>query len=288
MTEVPDSPPALQLAAVESRNRRAIVLRLLLICATALSLFVAAGVYISRLPSELEQEIHLDLLSHETIEESAHVTVLEKIRLHSFHFPRSYPTTYATICVQDGTEFQIGGVWLPREGISWRSDEAPWKTLDTWPTAEQIELQKQRRAFRIAESIEAGRLPRPPGRENFRVRHLTIQTSRTIVDFDPNAKIDPALFAELLEAEVQYTGQSRINRFVSAPFHEPRWTAAHDGVLAVDEYVDYLERYIKTARFKAVNLEPRIQTLRTCIEVLEKIETHGLDFYLLAHDARNP
>ena len=257
---------------------------------TLLSLIAVAAIgpvlYLALQPTEMEQEIRLDLISRGKIGKSARVRVLDDVRLVTFH-RRPYRSSFATICIRDGSQLYLALARCPRIGAAWGSRAEDWLAVKSWPGAKQVQEFKKQRADQMLPALMLGYLPRPASKADYQVQQLSIQASEAIDGFDPNEGIDQALLADILKREVEYTGQFHLNQFSFAPFHKPRWISPAVGIAETQEYIDFLQRHKGRRELAHGPCEPLIETLETVVRQLRRLENRNLKFYLLARDSRS-
>jgi len=245
---------------------------------------IVSLLYLALQPTEVENEIRLDLISKGKISESARVRMLDEVRLVTFH-QRPYRQVFATICLRDGSQLYLALARCPRPGAVWSSRSADWIALESWPTVQQVREYTEQQAEQMLPALMVGYLPRPTGKADFMVDQLSLKISEAIDGFDPNEGIDPKLLADILKHEVQYTGQFHLNQLTFAPFHKPRWIAPEVGIAETREYLDFLQCNKGRRELTDVACEPMIETLQAVTRQLERIEERNLKFYLLASDS---
>lgn len=237
--------------------------------------------FLWRQPTELEQEIRLDLIAAGKIDETAKVEVFQKLDFLTFHQP-PHQQFVAIVGIRQGDDFFLAQARCSRRGRRWHTDRETWRAMTVRPTTAEARAFLRDQPAASFPPMLLGYLPRPADKEDFRVNHLSIRLSNAPVDYDPNRGIDPAMFAALLRHEVRYTGQSHFNPCAFAAFHEPRWIAPRVGIEEAGEYVEFLKTHCGQAELAGVDCEPLIETLELVIERLEEIDQLGLKFHLLA------
>jgi hypothetical protein len=246
---------------------------------------VAGGVVIYLLlqPTELEREIGMDLNAAGKIDDGAVVRVFEKFDFVTFH-QRPRQQQFAIVGIRDGSEIFLAQAQCTGRGRRWRTDSRVWVKLQQWPSGQQIEEFSRDQAEGRLRALLLGYLPRPAGREDFRVHHLGIRISEPEADFDPNQGVDQVMLAELLRREIQYTGQFHLNPLTFAPFHEPRWISPQVGIEELREYIQFLEAHCGESELADVDCQPMMKTLETVVDRMVEIDQLGLKFFLLARE----
>jgi hypothetical protein len=229
-------------------------------------------------PTELEQEIRLDLLTKGEIDEGTRVSVVNELRLFSF-YSRFGPQRFATLCLQDpdgSLHLAYARCW--REGMLWHTDSDRWKSLTAWPSTEEIRTFEDAQADVVAPALESGYLPRPPGTEGFQLTHVSVEVSPETHGFEANRNVDPILLAAALRNGVAP------GSFTLAQFHEPHWHSSRDGIEAIEKSIEYLHRIVGRAECRAMDCESLLEVLHAVKERLLRADELKLKFYFLGTD----
>lgn len=246
-----------------------------------LAVFIVGGFFLAKTvlwPTELEQEIRLDLITTGDIDEQTNVAVLNELKLFSF-YSRFGPQRFATLCLErsDGTlHLAYARCW--REGMLWHTDSNRWRRLATMPSPEQIQAFEAEHADVVAPALKSGYLPRPDGSETFQLTHVSIQVSGESHGFEPNRDIDPEVFAAVLSNGLGP------NSFASAKFHKTRWHSPEDGVEAIEKSIDHLQRILPEPECQALDCKSFLEVLNAVKERLIRAGELDLKFYFLGTD----
>ena len=277
--EKPTTPEVEPTAAFRSaRTSRRLFGRLIFVSS---ALFVGVGFVLIRTflwPTELEQEIRLDLITQKEVNEDTRVSVLNELKLFSF-YSRFGPQRFATLCLQnsDGSlHLAYARCW--REGMLWHTDSNRWRRLTTWPSSDEIRTFEDEHADVVAPALKSGYLPRPPGTEGFQLTHVSIQVSKETLGFEPNSDVDAVVLATALRNGIAP------GSFAFAKFHEPRWNSPKDGVEAIEKSIDYLQRILNEPECRAMDCESLLRVLHVVRERLLQAEELNLKFYFLGTD----
>lgn len=119
---------------------------------------------------------------------------------------------------------------------------------------------------------------------NFRAERLFIRVAGSL-DFDPNGGIDAEVFAEIMVMDYGTYERSSLQEFSFAPFDQPRWLAAADGLAAVRGLISEMQQDAESADDSRGDLiKSQIEVLRVVEDHLDSIDLKGYRFHFLIRD----
>ncbi|PQO28625.1 hypothetical protein DTL21_28980 [Bremerella cremea] len=119
---------------------------------------------------------------------------------------------------------------------------------------------------------------------NFRAERLYLRVAGSL-DFDPNEGIDAAEFASIMVTDSGAYDRHSLQDFTFAPFDNPRWFSAADGLKVIRLVIEELKNELVIAdESKKSRIEKRIEVLHAVEDRLDLIDLKDFRFHLLARD----
>lgn len=119
---------------------------------------------------------------------------------------------------------------------------------------------------------------------NFRAERLFIRVAGSL-DFDPNDGINAEDFAFIMVCDGGAYDRPSLQDFTFAPFDQPRWFPAADGLKVVRAVIDEMEAKLSKAEpDRKAHIENEIEVLRVVEDRLDTIDMKDYKFHFLARD----
>jgi hypothetical protein len=119
---------------------------------------------------------------------------------------------------------------------------------------------------------------------SFRAERLFIRVAGAL-DFDPNEGINAEDLAFIMVCDADAYDRPSLQDFTFAPFDQPRWFPAADGLSCVRVVISELETKLAAADDeRKPHVENQIEVLRVVEDKLDSIDIKNFKFHFLARD----
>ena len=119
---------------------------------------------------------------------------------------------------------------------------------------------------------------------NFRAERLFIRAAGAL-DFDPNEGVNAEDFAFIMVCDADAYDRPSLQDFTFAPFDQPKWFPASDGLSCVRAVIAELETKLASADDeRKPHVDNQIELLRVVEDKLDSIDIKDYKFHFLAQD----